>query len=137
MKITIKTLQQTHFQLDADKTDTVHQQTNRLSLLCIHYLFLQVLSVKKKIEESQKHAVSWQKLIYSGKILNDDAKLSEYNISENDFLVLMVRKVIIFICCCCCWLLLLVVVFWLLVVVVGQLLCCISFQSLFSLSLSL
>lgn len=73
MKITIKTLQQTHFPLDVEKSDTV-------------------VSVKKKIEESQKHHVSWQKLIFSGKILNDDAKLSEYNINEGDFLVLMVRK---------------------------------------------
>lgn len=54
---------------------------------------MQVLSVKKKIEAQHQHDVSWQKLIFSGKILADDAKIGDYNISENDFLVLMVRKV--------------------------------------------
>ncbi len=54
-----------------------------------------MLSVKKKIQAAHSHDPSWQKLIFSGKILNDDAKVGEYNIGENDFLVLMVRKVII------------------------------------------
>ena len=49
--------------------------------------------MKKKIEATEKHDPSWQKLIFAGKILNDEAKVSDYNINENAFLVLMVRKV--------------------------------------------
>ena len=49
--------------------------------------------MKKKIEAAEKHDPSWQRLIFAGKILNDDAKVGDYNINENDFLVLMVRKV--------------------------------------------
>jgi UV excision repair protein RAD23 len=56
----------------------------------------QILSVKKKIEAAEKHDHAWQRLIFAGKILNDDAKVADYNINENDFLVLMVRKVCYF-----------------------------------------
>jgi len=73
MKIIIKTLQNTQTPLEVEKDDTV-------------------LSVKKKIEQTQEHPAAWQKLIFSGKILADESKLAEYNINENDFLVLMVRK---------------------------------------------
>ncbi|KAI7875775.1 UV excision repair protein Rad23 [Lichtheimia hyalospora FSU 10163] len=73
MQLTVKTLQQKQFKLDVDGSDTI-------------------LSVKQKIEESQGHAVSQQKLIFSGKILADDKKVEEYNISEKDFLVVMVSK---------------------------------------------
>lgn len=73
MKITIKTLQQKQFQLDIDTSESI-------------------LQVKQRIEETQGHAVSFQKLISKGKILNDDKQVSEYSISENDFLVLMVSK---------------------------------------------
>jgi len=73
MKITIKTLQQQQFTLEITTEDTV-------------------LSVKQKIEQQEKHPIAWQKLIHAGKVLEDDAKVSSYNISESDFLVLMVRK---------------------------------------------
>jgi len=73
MKITLKTLQQTQFHLDVEPSETI-------------------LQIKQKIEESQGHAVSLQKLISKGKVLNDEKKISEYPISENDFLVLMVSK---------------------------------------------
>ncbi|RIA88353.1 putative UV excision repair protein [Glomus cerebriforme] len=73
MKITFKTLQQTQFQLDVEPSETI-------------------LQIKQKIEESQGHAVSLQKLISKGKVLNDEKKISEYPIVENDFLVLMVSK---------------------------------------------
>jgi UV excision repair protein RAD23 len=73
MKITFKTLQQTQFQLDVEPSETI-------------------LQVKQKIEESQGHAVSLQKLISKGKVLNDEKKISEYSIAENEFLVLMVSK---------------------------------------------
>lgn len=73
MKITIKTLQQKQFQLDVEPED-------------------KVIEVKQKIEQIQEHAVSCQKLIFSGKILVDEKSLSEYDISEKSFLVLMVSK---------------------------------------------
>ncbi|CAG8579929.1 17432_t:CDS:2, partial [Dentiscutata heterogama] len=73
MKITIKTLQQKQFHLEAEPEDTI-------------------LTVKQKIEESQGHAVSLQKLIFSGKVLDDGKSLSSYNITEKDFLVVMVSK---------------------------------------------
>ncbi|KAL9558711.1 hypothetical protein MBANPS3_000758 [Mucor bainieri] len=73
LQITIKTLQQKQFKLDVDTSDSI-------------------LSVKEKIEQSQGHPVAQQKLIFSGKILADDKKVEEYNISEKDFLVVMVSK---------------------------------------------
>lgn len=73
LQITIKTLQQKQFKLDVDTSDSI-------------------LSVKEKIEQSQGHPVAQQKLIFSGKILVDDKKVEEYNISEKDFLVVMVSK---------------------------------------------
>jgi len=73
MKITIKTLQQKLFQLDAEPTDTV-------SVL------------KAKIEELQGHPAATQKIIYSGKVLGDEKTVAECNIKEKDFLVLMVSK---------------------------------------------
>jgi UV excision repair protein RAD23 len=74
MKITLKTMQNQQYSLDVEKTDTV-------------------LEVKKKIEAQEKHEVASQKLIFTGKVLEDDKILDEYNIKENDFLVLLVRKI--------------------------------------------
>ncbi|KAF5321987.1 hypothetical protein D9619_001854 [Psilocybe cf. subviscida] len=73
MKITIKTTQQKVFQFDVDGTETIGQ-------------------LKAKIEESQGHAASAQKIIYSGKILADDKTIESCGIKEKDFLVLMVSK---------------------------------------------
>ncbi|CAI5738768.1 unnamed protein product [Peronospora destructor] len=73
MKLTIKTLQGVAFSLDAELTDAV-------------------LAVKRKIEEMQQFPVSQQKLIHAGKVLKDDSTLAEYNVKENDFLVVMVTK---------------------------------------------
>jgi len=73
MKITIKTLQQKVFQIDADGADTV-------------------ADLKKKIQEAQGHTVESQKLIYSGKVLPDDKSVEACEIKEKDFLVLMVSK---------------------------------------------
>ncbi|KAI8990095.1 ubiquitin family-domain-containing protein [Pilobolus umbonatus] len=73
LQLTIKTLQQKQFKLDVDSSDTI-------------------LSVKEKIQESQGHAVSQQKLIFSGQILVDSKKVEDYKISEKDFLVVMVSK---------------------------------------------
>ncbi|NXG63674.1 RD23B protein, partial [Hemiprocne comata] len=54
-----------------------------------------VKALKEKIEsERGKDAfpVAGQKLIYAGKILNDDTALKEYKIDENNFVVVMVTK---------------------------------------------
>ncbi|KAI7908312.1 uncharacterized protein BX663DRAFT_493775 [Cokeromyces recurvatus] len=73
LQLTIKTLQHKQFKLEVDSSDTV-------------------LAVKEKIEKSEGHPVNQLKLIFSGKILADEQKIEEYNITEKDFLVLMVSK---------------------------------------------
>ncbi|KAE8899597.1 hypothetical protein PF005_g6202 [Phytophthora fragariae] len=73
MKLTVKTLQGVAFSLDAEITDAVS-------------------AVKQKIEELQSFPVAQQKLIHAGKVLKDDSTLAEYNVKENDFLVVMVTK---------------------------------------------
>ncbi|KAM8792632.1 UV excision repair protein RAD23 homolog B [Eudromia elegans] len=76
MQITLKTLQQQTFRIDIDPELTVK-------------------ALKEKIEsERGKDAfpVAGQKLIYAGKILNDDTALKEYKIDEKNFVVVMVTK---------------------------------------------
>jgi len=73
MKITIKTLQQKVFQVDAEGED-------------------KVADVKQRIEDAHGHPVANQKLIYSGKVLPDDKTVEACEIREKDFLVLMVSK---------------------------------------------
>lgn len=73
MQITVKTLQQKVFSIEAELTDTVGD-------------------LKQKISESHGHGVDSQKLIYSGKILPDTKTVEDLNIKEKDFLVLMVSK---------------------------------------------
>ncbi|TCD70331.1 hypothetical protein EIP91_003960 [Steccherinum ochraceum] len=73
MKITVKTLQQKTFQLDAEGSDTV-------------------ADLKAKIAEGHGHSVESQKIIYAGKVLPDSKTVESCNIKEKDFLVLMVSK---------------------------------------------
>jgi len=73
LKVQIKTIQQQQFEVEVLDTATV-------------------LDVKKKVEELRSENVAWQKLIFAGKILADDAKINTLNIKPTDFLVLMVRK---------------------------------------------
>ncbi|KAH9858973.1 hypothetical protein C2E23DRAFT_800790 [Lenzites betulinus] len=73
MKITVKTLQQKVFQIEAEGSETV-------------------ADLKKKIQEAQGHAIESQKLIYSGKVLPDSKSVESCEIKEKDFLVLMVSK---------------------------------------------
>lgn len=75
MLITIKNLQQHTFQVNIDLSCTVKQ-------------------LKEEIEKDKgsDYPVSYQRLIYSGKILNDESPLSEYNIDDKKFVVVMVCK---------------------------------------------
>ncbi|OJA08675.1 hypothetical protein AZE42_01182 [Rhizopogon vesiculosus] len=73
MKLTIKTLQQKMFQLDAEGSETIGD-------------------LKLKISNTQGHSVDSQKLIFSGKVLSDDKTVASCEIKEKDFLVLMVSK---------------------------------------------
>jgi len=73
MKITVKTVQQKVFQIDAEGPDTVSD-------------------LKQKIHESQGHSVESQKIIYAGKILPDAKTVESCGIKEKDFLVLMISK---------------------------------------------
>eukprot|EP00731_Ephydatia_muelleri_P018377 Em0011g417a len=75
MIVTVKTLQQKLFKVEISESETC-------------------LALKEKIEAEQgpSFPAAALKLIYAGKILNDSSPLSEYNISENSFVVVMVTK---------------------------------------------
>uniref|UniRef100_A0A1A8J1K8 UV excision repair protein RAD23 n=1 Tax=Nothobranchius kuhntae TaxID=321403 RepID=A0A1A8J1K8_NOTKU len=76
MLITLKTLQQQTFKIDIDEEETVK-------------------TLKERIEQEKgkdHFPVAGQKLIYAGKILNDDSPLKEYKIDEKNFVVAMVTK---------------------------------------------
>ncbi|XP_051558657.1 UV excision repair protein RAD23 homolog A-like [Myxocyprinus asiaticus] len=76
MQITLKTLQQQTIQIDIDDDQTV-------------------MALKEKIEAekgSDSFPVAGQKLIYAGKILQDDTPIKDYKIDEKNFVVVMVSK---------------------------------------------
>uniref|UniRef100_A0A3Q0SIY1 UV excision repair protein RAD23 n=1 Tax=Amphilophus citrinellus TaxID=61819 RepID=A0A3Q0SIY1_AMPCI len=73
MLITLKTLQQQTFKIDIDDEETVK-------------------TLKERIEQEKgkdNFSVAGQKLIYAGRILNDDSPLKEYKIDEKNFVVVM------------------------------------------------
>ncbi|XP_066516995.1 RAD23 homolog A, nucleotide excision repair protein a isoform X2 [Hoplias malabaricus] len=76
MQITLKTLQQQTIHIDIDDEQTVK-------------------ALKEKIEAEKgrdSFPASGQKLIYAGKILQDDTPIKEYKIDEKNFVVVMVSK---------------------------------------------
>ncbi|XP_055060437.1 RAD23 homolog A, nucleotide excision repair protein a [Misgurnus anguillicaudatus] len=76
MQITLKTLQQQTIQIDIDDDQTVK-------------------ALKEKIEAEKgrdSFPVAGQKLIYAGKILQDDTPIKDYKIDEKNFVVVMVSK---------------------------------------------
>lgn len=74
--IIIKTLQQTTFTISVSETATV-------------------LEMKQEIMKENGSQVGSQKLIHSGKVLDDGKLVSEYGIKEKDFVVLMVTKAVV------------------------------------------
>ena len=73
MRITIKTLQQTQFPLDVAPEQTVLQLKETISQLA----------------EAKQVAVERQKLIHSGKVLENEQLVSQTALKEGDFVVLM------------------------------------------------
>jgi UV excision repair protein RAD23 len=73
MILTVKTLQQQLLTVEVEPKETIGL-------------------VKEKIERKHNHPVAWQKLIFAGKVLEDNVTIESANIKETDFVVLMVRK---------------------------------------------
>ncbi|XP_072993996.1 ubiquitin receptor RAD23b-like isoform X2 [Typha latifolia] len=76
MKLTVKTLKGTHFEIRVHPSDTI-------------------MAVKKNIEDLQgKDSYPWgqQLLIHNGKVLKDESTLEENKVSEDGFLVVMLSK---------------------------------------------
>ncbi|XP_025110414.1 UV excision repair protein RAD23 homolog B-like [Pomacea canaliculata] len=75
MIITLKTLQQQTFKVEIDCDSTIKQ-----------------LKEKVEAEKGKDYPAGGQKLIYAGKILDDEKKIDEYKIEEKNFVVVMVTK---------------------------------------------
>lgn len=75
MIVTLKTLQQQTFKIEVDPSETV-----------------KIFKERIEKQKGKEYPAQCQKLIYAGKILNDDSKMSEYEIDEKKFVVIMVTK---------------------------------------------
>lgn len=76
MKIFVKTLKGTHFQIEVKPQDTVED-------------------VKKNIESvqgAQSYPAPLQMIIHQGKVLKDGTTLEENKVAENSFVVIMLSK---------------------------------------------
>ncbi|KAG5141449.1 hypothetical protein JHK82_017144 [Glycine max] len=87
MKLTVKTLKGSHFEIRVQPSDTVTE--------VFFFLSLQVMAVKKNIEDVQgkdNYPCGQQLLIHNGKVLKDETTLVENKVSEDGFLVVMLSK---------------------------------------------
>ncbi|KAK6153803.1 hypothetical protein DH2020_013442 [Rehmannia glutinosa] len=78
MKLTVKTLKGSHFQINVHPNDAI-------------------MAVKKSIEDVQgkdNYPCGQQLLIHNGKVLKDESTLAENKVSEDGFLVVMLSKTI-------------------------------------------
>ncbi|KAL3631736.1 UV excision repair protein RAD23 B [Castilleja foliolosa] len=76
MKLTVKTLKGSHFQISVHPNDTI-------------------MAIKKNIEDIQgkdNYPCGLQLLIHNGKVLKDESTLAENKVSEDGFLVVMLTK---------------------------------------------
>lgn len=76
MKLTVKTLKGSHFEIRVQPTDTI-------------------MAVKKNIEDVQgkdNYPCGQQLLIHNGKVLKDESTLTENKVTEDGFLVVMLSK---------------------------------------------
>lgn len=73
MKLTFKDLKQQKFFIEAEPSETI-------------------ATLKEKISTEKGWEVAQQKLIYSGKILQDQNTIGSYNIEEKGFIVCMISK---------------------------------------------
>ncbi|KAG2720177.1 hypothetical protein I3760_02G025000 [Carya illinoinensis] len=76
MKLTVKTLEGSHFEITVQSSDTV-------------------MAVKKNIEDLQgksNYPCGQQPLIHNGNVLKDETTLAENKVSEDGFLVVMLGK---------------------------------------------
>uniref|UniRef100_A0A803KUB9 Ubiquitin receptor RAD23 n=1 Tax=Chenopodium quinoa TaxID=63459 RepID=A0A803KUB9_CHEQI len=78
MKLTVKTLKGSHFEIRVQPNDTI-------------------MAVKKNIEDVQgkdNYPCGQQLLIHNGKVLKDETTLAENKVSEDGFLVVMLSKIV-------------------------------------------
>ncbi|KAL6497162.1 UV excision repair protein RAD23 B [Orobanche gracilis] len=76
MKLTVKTLKGSHFQINVQPHDTI-------------------MAIKKNIEDIQgkdNYPCNQQLLIHNGKVLKDESTLAENKVSQDGFLVVMLTK---------------------------------------------
>ncbi|GER48544.1 Rad23 UV excision repair protein family [Striga asiatica] len=76
MKLTVKTLKGSHFQISVQPNDTI-------------------MAIKKTIEDAKgkdNYPCGQQLLIHNGKVLKDESTLAENKVSEDGFLVVMLTK---------------------------------------------
>ncbi|QCE02187.1 UV excision repair protein RAD23 [Vigna unguiculata] len=103
MKLTVKTLKGSHFEIRVQPSDTVSNLLLNPALspsfpfhaLSPLFLASSVMAVKKNIEDVQgkdNYPCGQQLLIHNGKVLKDETTLVENKVSEDGFLVVMLSK---------------------------------------------